>query len=99
MQGKRDRLREYHMARDAPPQALRELFRACGGGRRSAESLTRDRRLEKNETRIAKYLNRAEELRVIAETMKDAQARAAVLLTAESYERLATRMMDGLGIA
>lgn len=44
--------------------------------------------------RIEQYRNRAEELRQIAETMKDKDARATMLRVANDYENMADRLQD-----
>jgi hypothetical protein len=44
--------------------------------------------------KIESYRNRAEELRAVAETMKDGTARATLLGIAMDYDKMADRLMQ-----
>jgi len=67
-------------------------FRLNGAMSGSRHFWTKGRELkglsERNE-RVQRYLQRAEELRAVAETMKNEQARSLILATADEYRVLA----------
>lgn len=69
--------------------------------RRSSEPATATGAFEKTKNRmktrkekIESYRNRAEELRAVAETMKDGTARATLLGIAMDYDKMADRLMQ-----